>query len=316
MPGPGIYLNFRILILFLIALLCYPAAAQPQPIIDMHLHAFGYDQYGFPPPPNEISGNIPAAGSDAEAIKAALAAMTRHNIVLALASGPLDQVLKWKEADPRRIIGGAYCGPRDELPKISRLRQLFQSDSLGFLGELGLQYRGMAAGDSAMTAYFALAEELDIPVGIHTGLSDTGTPYGCCPKFRVSLGNPLLIEEVLVRHPKLPIYLMHGGYPFLQETKGLLTIYPQLYVDIAVLNWAVPREEFHEYLKSLLRAGFGKRIMFGSDQMIWPEAIGMAIEGVESAAFLTQAQKRDIFYNNAARFLQLSEKEIARHHGQ
>ncbi|HKY29834.1 MAG TPA: hypothetical protein VJM12_17975 [Pyrinomonadaceae bacterium] len=46
--------------------------------------------------------------------------------------------------------------------------------------------------------------------------------------------------------------------------------------------------------------------MFGSDQMIWPEGIGMAIEGVESAKFLTYAQKRDIFYNNAVRFFRLN----------
>ena len=55
--------------------------------------------------------------------------------------------------------------------------------------------------------------------------------------------------------------------------------------------------------------------MFGSDQMIWPEAIELAIEAIESAPFLDEEEKRDIFYNNAARFLRLSEEEIARHHG-
>lgn len=48
-----------------------------------------------------------------------------------------------------------------------------------------------------------------------------------------------------------------------------------------------------------------KRLMFGSDQMVWPEAIGMAIEGIEFADFLTTEQKRDIFCSNAARFLRL-----------
>jgi hypothetical protein len=45
--------------------------------------------------------------------------------------------------------------------------------------------------------------------------------------------------------------------------------------------------------------------MFGSDQMLWPEAIGMAVEGIESASFLTHEQKRDIFHDNAARFFRL-----------
>jgi hypothetical protein len=48
--------------------------------------------------------------------------------------------------------------------------------------------------------------------------------------------------------------------------------------------------------------------MFGSDQMVWPEAIGMAVQGIESAAFLTQEQKRDILYSNAVRFFRLSNK--------
>lgn len=48
--------------------------------------------------------------------------------------------------------------------------------------------------------------------------------------------------------------------------------------------------------------------MFGSDQMIWPEAAGLAVEGIESASFLTEEQKGDIFYNNAVRFFRLDGK--------
>ena len=81
-----------------------------------------------------------------------------------------------------------------------------------------------------------------------------------------------------------------------------------MYVDVAVINWALPRPEFHSYLRRLVEAGFGERIMFGSDQMVWPDAIGRAVEGIESATFLTAQQKRDIFYNNAARFLRLEKK--------
>lgn len=54
-----------------------------------------------------------------------------------------------------------------------------------------------------------------------------------------------------------------------------------------------------------MEAGLGKRLMFGSDQMEWPEAIGLGVEAVEAADFLSADQKRDIFYNNAARFLRL-----------
>jgi hypothetical protein len=46
----------------------------------------------------------------------------------------------------------------------------------------------------------------------------------------------------------------------------------------------------------------------------WPDAIGEAIKSVETADFLSAEQKRDILYNNAARFLRLSKAEVEAHH--
>jgi len=236
-------------------------------------------------------------------MEATLAEMRRYNITLAVTSGPLEVLYLWKSKEPERIIGGVYFDEVTSLPDVEQLRQQFMSGRLGVLGELVAQHVGLSLNDSLFDPYLTLAEELNIPVGVHTGLGPAETPYTCCPKFRVTYGNPILLEEVLVKHPKLRLYLMHGGWPYLEETKAIMSVYPQVYADLATINWIIPREEFHEYLKDLIRAGFGKRLMFGSDQMVWPEAIGMAIEGIESAKFLSKEEKRDIFYNNAARFL-------------
>jgi hypothetical protein len=279
------------------------------PIIDMHIHATGWDHMGNPPPPNKLTGKVPAARTDKKAMDATLAELKRYNVVKAVAGGPREHVLRWYAADPGRIIGGTMMGPDYPLADVSVLREDFRTGRLGVMGELGLQYSGIAPNDPQMEPYWTLAEELDIPVGLHTGLGPPNTPYQCCPNFRTSLGNPALLEEVLVRHRKLRVYLMHAGFPYLQETIAIMHMYPQVYADLAAIDWLRPREEFHEYLRALMRAGFGKRLMFGSDQMVWPEGIGMAIEGIESASFLTEEQKRDIFYNNAVRFLRLDEKK-------
>jgi predicted TIM-barrel fold metal-dependent hydrolase len=85
----------------------------------------------------------------------------------------------------------------------------------------------------------------------------------------------------------------------------MLYSHPQLYVDIAGNNWGLPRKEFHRHLQLLVEAGFVKRIMFGSDAMLWPRTIEIAIESIEKTDFLSAEQKRDILYNNAARFLRL-----------
>src|SRR5690606_34619879 len=62
-------------------------------------------------------------------------------------------------------------------------------------------------------------------------------------------------------------------------TKALMYVYPQLHADVSVINWIIPRQEFHDYLQALMTAGLGDRLMFGSDQMAWPEAITLAVEG-------------------------------------
>src|SRR5918995_1241665 len=285
-----------------------PPTPQRPPIIDMHIHAFSWNHQGNPPPPNPMTGKVPAASTDKEAMEASLAELRRYNVVRAVAGGPREHVLRWLAADPGRIIGGTMMGPRFPIPDVSVLREDFRAGRLGVLGELGLIYNGVAPNDPQMEPYWTLAEELDIPVGLHTGIGPPRTPYTCCPKFRTSLGNPALLEEVLIRHPKLRVYLMHAGFPYLQETIAIMHMYPQVYADLGVLDWARPREEFHEYLRAFIRSGFGKRLMFGSDQMVWPEAVGMAVEGIDSATFLTAEQKRDIFYNNAVRFLRLDGK--------
>jgi len=297
-----------------VALCLDPTAAQigldspGPPIIDMHLHAYHLDD-GKPPEVNPVTRQASSARTSAELMEQSLAALKRHNIVKAVVSGPPEMVDQWREAAPDRMIVSAWVDEAGPLPDLARLRAEMQAGRVHVLGELILQHRGMAPNDPRLEPYFALAEEMGIPAGIHTGLGPPGTPYdSCCPKFRVTLGNPILAEEVLIRHPRLCIYLMHGGWPYLQETKAILSVYPQVYVDLATINWIIPREEFHGYLRELVRAGFGKRLLFGSDQMVWPEAIGMAVEGIESAVFLTEEEKRDIFYNNAVRFLRLDQK--------
>jgi predicted TIM-barrel fold metal-dependent hydrolase len=132
--------------------------------------------------------------------------------------------------------------------------------------------------------------------------------------YRARLSSPLLLEDVLVRHPKLRVNVMHAGFPMLDDTLALLYAHPQVYLDTGVIVYTQPRPAFYRYLGALVYAGFGKRIMFGSDQMVWPETMERGIAVIKEAPFLTAEQKRDILYNNAARFLKLDEATIARHH--
>jgi uncharacterized protein len=278
------------------------------PIIDMHMHAYRLAD-GTAPPENPLTGRPSASRTTGDLRDASLAALARYNIVKAVISGPRETVAQWREAAPDRVLVGAFVDEDNPLPDLAALRADIVGGRVHVLGELVLQHQGVAPNDPRLEPYYALAEELNIPVGIHTGIAPPGTPYlPGLQGFRVTLGNPALVEDVLVRHPRLRVYLMHGGAPYLQETKAILAVYPQVHVDLATINWILPRQEFHNYLHELMVAGFGKRLLFGSDQMFWPEVIGLAIEGIESASFLSEREKRDIFYNNAVRFLGLEGK--------
>ncbi len=236
--------------------------------------------------------------------------MDRYNIVLGIASGDLETVEQLRKAAPDRI----WAGPSSGIPglDVEKLRVLYQSGRLRIMGEVCAQYDGLSPSDPVLDPYFTLAESLNVPACIHTGMSFPGITESC-PKFRVSFGNPLLLEELLNRRPKMRIWMAHLGFPFLEERIGILNVYPRVYVDTSAIDWL--ERGFTSYLKELINYGFAKRIMFGSDQMAWPDAIGLAVEAIKKADFLSAEQKRDILYNNAARFLRLPPEQIAKHHG-
>jgi predicted TIM-barrel fold metal-dependent hydrolase len=78
-----------------------------------------------------------------------------------------------------------------------------------------------------------------------------------------------------------------------------------VYVDVAGLIWSYPLKEVHAYIRRIVEAGFEDRVMFGTDQMVWPKLMVASIGVIEGATYLTPEQERDILYNNAARFLRL-----------
>ncbi len=84
------------------------------------------------------------------------------------------------------------------------------------LGEIVAQSEGLAPGDPLLEPYFALAEEFDVPVALHMGMSGIDV-HQRFPRYRSALSDPLLLEEVLLRHPDLRIYVMHAGWPMLDE---------------------------------------------------------------------------------------------------
>lgn len=310
--------KFSCVLTIILAIVADEVVAQRGPVIDVHLHSYTEVPQGIRADwaDRADARALTAPASAEEHMQATLKEMDRYNVVLAVVSGPEISIRAWREAAPGRFIGGAFFGD-DGLPEhsIDSLHTLVEEGIIGVLGELGLQYAGIAPDDPRLNPYYEYLVASGIPLALHTGLGPPGGPHSFAPAFRVALGRPTLLEPVIATRPGLRAYLMHAGWPYLDETKAMMYIYPTLYADIGVLAWALPREAFYSALRELVEAGMEDRLLFGTDQMFWPGALGLAIETVEDAPFLSGKQKRAILYDNAARFLNLSEEQIAAHHG-
>ena len=248
------------------------------------------------------------SGSEGRVHEGRAAEMERLNVT-AVVFGDPKSVQKWKDAAPDRVIPGTSFNEGMATGKARRrstsCAKTSRQDGFKVMGEIGLQYEGISPSDPSVDQYFALAEELDIPVAIHMGTGGSGRANVTMPKFRGSMGNPLLLEELLARHPKLRVQIMHAGYPMIDNMLTLLQANSHVYVDVAGLIWSYPIKEVNRYIERIVDAGFEDRVMFGTDQFMWPKLMAYSISIIQNADYLTPEQKRDILYNNAARFLRL-----------
>lgn len=311
------------------------SAHADEPIIDMHMHADTVSDY----PPDmfyciPLMDNEPvlnpardyleqyieawqnpvcddpliAAASDDELLRQTIERLEANNAI-ALLQGPPERVRRWMKAAPGRFIPSLQLNvERDGDATVEEMRELFNDGGFVMLGEVSNQYSGVYPDDPRMSEIWALVEELDIPVGYHMGLGPPGA-RSMFPRYRAAAANPMLLEDILHRHPKLRISIQHMASGFHDELKMMLWTYPQLYVEVSgPITWS---DDFHTYMKDLVDAGLASRILFGVDALIWPDMLDRSIEIIEQADYLTEEQKRDILFNNAVRFLKIDPNEAA-----
>ena len=120
-----------------------------------------------------------------------MATMKRLNMTI-IASGDAAMIRNWqKAAEPGRVIPSIGISSSKDMTVVAFTDSL----SSGFykvMGEVAPQYQGMSPSDTSLDAYFAAAEKLNIPVGIHMGTGGNGTINITRPKYRASMGNPVI----------------------------------------------------------------------------------------------------------------------------
>ncbi|MBI2955004.1 MAG: amidohydrolase [Chloroflexi bacterium] len=143
--------------------------------------------------------------------------------------------------------------------------------------------------DPRIYPVYAKAEELGLPVMIHTGSSVFGGA-------RLKYGDPIFVDDIATDFPDLKLLMCHGGRGFWYEAAFFLVrLHQNVYIDVAGL----PPLKLLEYFPELER--IADRLVFGSD---WP-AVPQPKRNIAQIRSLPIAEetKEKMLGKNAARLL-------------
>ncbi len=270
-------------------------------IIDLHTHIFP-DRIA-PSAVAELESHLPGGqkacsdGTLAGLCASAEAAGITCSVLLPVVTAPkqFDSINRFAEEASRTegILSFGGIHPDNDHPE-ERLREL---KNRGFRGiKLHPDYQHCYINDPRYIRIIRSCVELDLMVAVHAGV-DIGfpDPVHCPPRLALEM-----LEQVYgSREPeKAHIILAHlGGHDMYAEVENLLAG-KNIYLDTAYSLDQIPQED----LIRLIRKHGADHIVFGTDSP-WTRQ-KQQVEYLRSLP-LTEEEKQQILWKNAAGFLQI-----------
>lgn len=151
----------------------------------------------------------------------------------------------------KRLIPGGNINPymvrniRDEVKRLQkmgiRVIKLYPT------------YQYFYPNESFLYPLYESAQELDIPIMVHTGSS-------VFKGARIKYGDPIYLDDIAVDFPDLKILLVHGGRGFFYDRAFFLSkLHKNVYLEISGL----PPENLLKYFPDLEK--ISDKVVFGSD---------------------------------------------------
>jgi uncharacterized protein len=141
--------------------------------------------------------------------------------------------------EARRLVdAGIVCGLKLHPP----LQEFFPNDRVAY-------------------PLYEVFAEAGLPVLFHTGHSGIGTGMPGGGGVRLKYGNPMLIDDVAVDFPTLPIILAHPSFPWQDEAISVCLHKPTVYIDLSGWSPKYFSETLIQYANTLLK----HKVLFGSD---------------------------------------------------
>ena len=174
---------------------------------------------------------------------------------------PHEYIAKTVQENSDVLIGFASVDPRKGDLAVEELERAVTQ--LGLCGlKLHPIHQAFFPDDPKFMPLFAKAEELGVPVIMHSGYAAAGanTPGG--GGFELAYARPIPgFDSLAARHPDLTIIMAHPAWPWIQEQIAVALHKPNVYIDLS--GWApryIPKE-------LIMEAGgrLRKKVLFGSD---------------------------------------------------
>jgi len=275
--------------------------------IDVHVHA------QYPPDPQNAADQAAQAYFRPAPVPTeldALAAYYRERRIACVlftvderltgrARVPNDDVLAAADRHPDVVIPFASVDPmrgEEALREVDRL--LADGRVRGF--KLHPQLQQFAPNDRAVYPFYERVQAARLPLIVHTGHSGIGTGMRGGGGVRLKYGNPMLLDDVAVDFPDLPIVLAHPSFPWQDEAISVCLHKPQVYIDLS--GWAP--KYFPPILVQYANGQLREKVLFGSDYPLISPDRWMT----EFAALPIRDEVRPlVLKQNALRLLRLGE---------
>jgi predicted TIM-barrel fold metal-dependent hydrolase len=115
--------------------------------------------------------------------------------------------------------------------------------------------------DEACFGLYEVIAEHKLPALFHTGHTAIGSGQPGGGGIHLKYSNPMLVDDVAVAFPDMPIILAHPSFPWQDEALSVCLHKPQVYIDLSGWSPKYFPPNLIQYANTLLR----EKVLFGSD---------------------------------------------------
>ena len=158
------------------------------------------------------------------------------------------------------LIPFGSVDPLQGLKAVDRAKELYEDYGVrGFKFHPTVQ--GWNPADPTYFPLFELIEQMEVPIVVHTGQTGAGAGLPGGAGLRLSLSNPMLLDDLAAAFPALNIVMAHPSVPWQDEAIAVATHKANTWIDLS--GWSP--KYFPENLVRQANSLLQNKVLFASD---------------------------------------------------